>query len=75
MPVKRRKTMNAAAEMEACTQLLDEWLEIENAQSVSGFVLPERAAVVAWCENHPRAVVVVGNLAFWAPLLAVMSVR
>jgi hypothetical protein len=75
MFAKRRKALNAAAEMEACTQLLDQWLEIENEHTDPGFILPERAAVVNWCENHPKAVVVAGNVAFWAPLLAVMCAR
>jgi hypothetical protein len=60
----------AEAEPEAGYELLDEWLRIENEHTNPGFVLPGRAAVMAWSETHPVTVLVAAGIAIWGPVLS-----
>jgi hypothetical protein len=57
----------------AAAPLFDEWLSIE--ESCPGYVLPGRAAVIAWCVQHAGPVLAVAAVVFLAPLLALIGGR
>ena len=70
MSTRSQKTQATVA---ATHQLLDEWLRIEAEHANPGFALPNRAAVVAWSENHPIAVLFCANLAAFAPVFGALT--
>jgi hypothetical protein len=61
-----------ATEDETSLHVIDEWLRLENETTNPGFLLPDRTAVVTWCENHSGAVILSANVILWTPLIWVM---
>lgn len=76
MPGRKRKSKAAVAKAavldteEASFHLLDEWLRIEMEHTDPGFILPDRAAVVAWSEQHAVPVLLFASLAVWGPVIS-----
>jgi len=66
---------NEPAETEAVEHLLDAWLDIEQAHTDPGAILPDRSSVIDWCENHPWPVLTVAFVAYLAPLMALLLGR
>jgi hypothetical protein len=65
------RTRSKAAALDA--PLFDEWLSIE--ETCPGYVLPGRAAMVAWCVQHAGPVLAVAAVAFLVPLLVLIGGR
>lgn len=61
-----------AIEDENVLQLMEDWLRLENEHTDPGFILPSRATVVAWCEDHPGTIVLSANALLWTPLIWAM---
>lgn len=62
----------ATPDSEASFRVMDDWLRLEIEHTDPGLILPNRAAVVAWCENHAGAIVLLANTFLWAPLVWAM---
>lgn len=57
------------AESDDAFRLMDDWLRLENEHVDPGFVLPGRGAIVAWCESHSGAILVLANTVLWTPIV------
>ncbi len=57
---------------DAGVDVLDDWLRIESEHTNPGFLLPSRGTVIAWCENHPGTIVLMGNTLLWGAVLWAM---
>ena len=53
-------------------RLMENWLRLENEHTDPGFILPSRAKMVAWCEDHPGTIVLSANALLWTPLIWAM---
>lgn len=62
----------AASDSEAAFRVMDDWLRLEIEHTNPGLILPSRAVVVAWCENHAGAIMVLANTVLWTPLVWAM---
>ena len=61
-----------AIEDEDVLHLMEDWLRLEDEHTDPGFILPSRATVVAWCEDHPGTIVLSANALLWTPLIWAM---
>lgn len=69
MPRRKAKAAAAMAAEEASFRLLDDWLRIETEHTDPGFVLPDRAEIVAWSEQHAVQVLVAAGAAVWGAVI------
>jgi len=69
MAGRKKKGKTAVVSEDTSLRLLDEWLRIELEHTDPGFILPDRAALVTWSENHAVPVLVIAGFAVWAPVI------
>jgi hypothetical protein len=56
-----------AVAVPAESEVYEHWLDIDSEPGIPG-----RAALVAWSEAHPLAVIATAAVAFWAPVIAAL---